>query len=345
MSNLIPTPTFTASSDLTSIGSLADLFQDMQQSMQDSFKDLGGSTMRFIRPRKSDFLLVDGGAQDVVAGDRLIAVLLGAAPYTHCVWYEKPYLPGQEPAAPDLVWIQKYQGEFPDALPAQYRQKTIINGQARWAFQMRRRTVWAVSRDGQTYDLENPFILDLSSMSIFGGKGTNLPAGCVKFSALKDVCQQATYNARAQFGIGSLVVTPQMFPCQILIDPNVPVSGVVCFRPARNPSSGQMVLFDAESIRAIWAAAQSDQVKEMLTIKEKLTYGDAEPSVPVAPAAQKKPYTTPEVTPAPVVNAMPPLPEAKPRKKKVVPVDMSDDMMSSLLSQAQSILGNEDDDE
>ena len=99
---------------------------------------------RFLRARKLDFQITSGGETSIIPNGKLVAVLLGVAPFNHCTWYERDYAPGQEPAAPDLCWVQKTANDFPAALPEMYRHKVNINGQERWKFRIARRTVWAL---------------------------------------------------------------------------------------------------------------------------------------------------------------------------------------------------------
>lgn len=364
MNNLIPV-TFSSNGQLPVLP--ADVMQQMKQYMDDDFSDLGGGTMRFIRPRKSDFLLVDGGNQEVVYGHELFGVLICAAPTNHCVWYDREYAPGQEPSAPDLIWNQTAPDQFPDALPEMYRHKILRNGQERWGFQIRRRSVWALCRkdpNGQMMlDMSRPFILDLTSMSLFGK--SNPQQNAYKFAGLKDLCTQYSGNG--------FICTPSMFMTQIFLDPNVSVAGVVVFRPARD-AQGNLSFLDAQTIQSIYAARTSQEVQDMKVVREKLDYlpggstgtlaapaqlaAAPQPVTPVAPVAPVTPMPQP-VTPvapvapmaaapvapvaapaAPAAPAIPPLPtvtaEARPNRPEV----MDSNGMNALLAQAQGILAN-----
>ena len=367
MNNLIPV-TFT-NGQLPVLP--ADVMQQMKQFMDDDFSDLGGGTMRFIRPRKSDFLLVDGGNQEVVYGHELFGVLICVAPTNHCVWYDREYAPGQEPSAPDLIWNQTAPDQFPDALPEMYRHKILRNGQERWGFQIRRRSVWALCRkdpNGQMMlDISRPFILDLTSMSLFGK--SNPQQNAYKFAGLKDLCTQYSGNG--------FICTPSMFMTQIFLDPNVSVAGVVVFRPARD-AQGNLSFLDAQTIQSVYAARTSQEVQDMRVVREKLDYtpdgsnsafsapaqlaAAPQPVAPVAPVAQPMPApvtpmpsaipaapvapVTPmpqpvaPVAPVPQPAAIPPLPpvtaEARPNRPEV----MDSNGMNALLAQAQGILAN-----
>lgn len=298
MSNLVPI-SFNGSQLPTLSG---DFMQKMKEAMTSDFSDLSSGGMRFIRPRKSDFLLVDGGNQEVVYGHELFGVLICAAPTNHCVWYAKEFAPGQEPSAPDLIWNQTAPDVFPDALPEQYRHKVIRNGQERWGFQIRRRTIWALCRkdmNGQMMlDVSRPYILDLTSMSLFGKP--NLQQNAYKFANFKDVCNQYSSNG--------FICTPSMFVTQIFLDPNVSVTGVVVFRPQRDPQ-GNLVFLDGQTIQSVYEARMSQEVQDVREVKEKLDWtpdGGVQPIQPVvlptigtpvqAPAA---PAPTPQPVPIP----------------------------------------------
>lgn len=355
MSNLVPI-SFNGSQLPTLSG---DFMQKMKEAMTSDFSDLSSGGMRFIRPRKSDFLLVDGGNQEVVYGHELFGVLICAAPTNHCVWYAKEFAPGQEPAAPDLIWNQTAPDVFPDALPEQYRHKIIRNGQERWGFQIRRRTIWALCRkdmNGQMMlDVSRPYILDLTSMSLFGKP--NLQQNAYKFANFKDVCNQYSSNG--------FICTPSMFVTQIFLDPNVSVTGVVVFRPQRDPQ-GNLVFLDGQTIQSVYEARMSQEVQDVREVKEKLDWtpdGGVQPTQPVVlptigtpvqptpmavpqpapiPAAPVQPMPQPAPIPAAPVQPVPvPTPaiqqtisEARPNNPEHLPPAA----MNDLLANAQSVL-------
>lgn len=365
MNNLIPV-TFT-NGQLPVLP--ADIMQQMKQFMDDDFSDLGGGTMRFIRPRKSDFLLVDGGNQEVVYGHELFGVLICVAPTNHCVWYDREYAPGQEPSAPDLIWNQTAPDQFPDALPEMYRHKILRNGQERWGFQIRRRTVWALCRkdpNGQMMlDMSRPFILDLTSMSLFGK--SNPQQNAYKFAGLKDLCTQYSGNG--------FICTPSMFMTQIFLDPNVSVAGVVVFRPARD-AQGNLSFLDAQTIQSVYAARTSQEVQDMRVVREKLDYTPdgnnsafsapaqlaaapqpvapvapvAQPmpapvtpmpsAIPVAPVAPVAPMPQPVAPATPAAPVIPPLPPVTAEARPNRPEAMDSNGMNALLAQAQGILAS-----
>ena len=268
---------------------------------------------RFLRARKLDFQITSGGETTIVPNGRLVAVLLGVAPYNHCTWYERDYAPGQEPAAPDLCWIQKTANDFPDALPAQYRHKVNINGQERWKFRIARRTVWAlVNDDGQggvTLDVDNPVIFDITSASMYGKSDPR--TNSYKWAGLRGFC--------AQFSTPVVTINPSMFYMQIALDPDA-TQGVVVFRPATN-NQGVPQYLSQETWQAVVNAAQSAQVTDMLRVTETLEWpkGAAKPA---AQATVQPASYPPSQEAAPVQPATPaPQPAAQPAQA-VVPADV-----------------------
>lgn len=312
MSNLVPI-TFNGSQLPTLSG---DFMQKMKEAMTSDFNDLSGGGVRFIRPRKSDFLLVDGGNQEVVYGHELFGVLICAAPTNHCVWYAKEFAPGQEPAAPDLIWNQTAPDAFPDALPEQYWRKVIRNGQERWGFQIRRRTIWALCRkdaSGQMMlDVSRPYILDLTSMSLFGKP--NLQQNAYKFANFKDVCNQYSSNG--------FICTPSMFVTQIFLDPNVSVTGVVVFRPQRD-QQGNLVFLDGQTIQSVYEARMSQEVQDVREVKEKLDWmpeGGVQPTQPVVLPTIGTPVQAP-AAPAPQPAPIPVAPVQSVPQPAPIPTD------------------------
>ena len=313
-----------------------------------------GSNFRRIKARRVDFLLSDGDMGTAVPADQMFAVFIGAASYNHCTWYEREYTLGQEPEQPDLLWIQRSADYFPEALPQMFRKKIIRAGAERWAFQIARRTVWALIRtdaNGQRYvDLQNPYVFDLSSMNLYGK--SHVENNMFKWNGLCGFCNQHTNPA--------FVCTPSMFPMQIVLDVSATVTGVVMFRPARDSQTGNLQFFDAGLIQEILATRETAAVQDLLTVREKLDYkGSAsapvqtaapaapltvtQPVAPAAPAAPAAPLTvTQPVAPAapaaqPVAPAAPAAQPAAPAAQPAAPAAPAAPT-DSLLVQAQAIL-------
>lgn len=297
---------------------------------------------RFLRARKLDFQITSGGETTIVPNGRLVAVLLGVAPYNHCTWYERDYAPGQEPAAPDLCWIQKTANDFPDALPAQYRHKVNINGQERWKFRIARRTVWALVNDdgqgGAVLDVDNPVIFDITSASMYGKSDPR--TNSYKWAGLRGFC--------AQFSTPVVTINPSMFYMQIALDPDA-TQGVVVFRPATN-NQGVPQYLSQEAWQAVVNAAQSAQVTDMLRVTETLewpkdgakpaaqatvqpvSYPPSQEAAPVQPA---KPAPQPAAQPAQPAQAVVPADVVAPAANASAPADLLN-AAASVLQQAQA---------
>lgn len=252
----------------------AEVMAGMASLFEDSFQGLGGSIRR-IKCTKMGFELHNGSSKEEIPANECYGVFIGSSPCNHAVWYAKDYAPGQEPEQPDLIWNMPDQNTFPNALPQMYRQKITKNGRECWAFQIRRRLAFAMCRtvNGQTtIDFANPYIMDISSMSLFG---KSLPENNMyKWGAIKDLC--------LQFSTPQQPIYPNMFLMQILMDPTAPV-GVVMFRPMLD-QNGHLRLLDPQLILASAQAAQSPSTRTLLTINEKLTFTGA--PTPVAPVGQ-----------------------------------------------------------
>ena len=256
--------TFNFASDLSTIpaGIASQAATDCDEDLT-SFK---GGDFRRIKARKGDFLLIDGQEQTAVAGHEMYGVILRSHPYNHCTWYAKQYAPGQEPASPDLCWVQKQDGDFPAALPAEFRQKVSINGQLRWGFQTNHRIIWVrliIRPDGSGAELDyaHPYAMDLTSMSIFG-KG-NPTANEYKFSGLANFVRAHSSS--------TLKLALYMLPMQMIMDNSVAVSSVVCFKPMLQ-SNGMPRLLPVDIIQKMQDLRNSDEVENLMMIREKLDY-------------------------------------------------------------------------
>lgn len=301
----------------------SDVLQTFTNVFDDAFNGFGGANFRRIKVRKLDFALCENGAQEVVPANGLYAVLVGAAPVNHCVWYSRVYAPGQEPEAPDLTWIQHTPDTFPDALPVEFRRKQNVNGQERWAFQICRRTVWCVARivNGQLFlDTEKPYIFDLTSSSLFG---KSIPEqNMYKWGGLRDVCRQ--------YSTATFTCTPSMFLTQIVLDVNSPVQGVVMFKPMRD-NNGNMLFLDESNLYQVQECAMRQSTQDLAVVREKLTYGDA----PVQ--AQPTVTTTPAATVHQVQTPVQPTVSVTPAQTPVQTVEQAAPLLSGLMQEIQTV--------
>ena len=318
----------------------AEMMASVGTMFEEVFNDLGSAGYRRLRPRKLDFLLVDGNNQEIIPNERMVAVLVGSAPCNHAVWYERSYAPGQEPAAPDLIWKMPTPQTFPDALPAKYHQKIQRDGREVWGFQTLRRTVWILCRanaDGtMTLEFDRPFVFDISSMSLYG---KSLPEqNMYKWAGIRDVC--------AKYSGNGVTVLPTMFLTQILLDTTVTVTGPVMFRPLIDPNTRALQFLDTATIMRIHELASSKQIRDMAEVREKLTYGDhaALPTTTAASTATDLQQPAPVAQPAPVPQAAP-QPAPAPQQVPVQPAPAAAPTAPAsdprlLLQNAQAMLDN-----
>ena len=305
-----------------------DLFKNLFNSM---FSGMS-SGLRRIRVGRLAFELIDGQSKTEVPPDQMMCVFLGAAHAPHCVWYEKAYAAGQEPEAPDLLWYFPTGTEFPEALPSEFRKKVIRNGRERWAFSIRRRTVWAMLRPDPMsrqifIDLDKPYIFDLGSMSVFGRGGET--SGAVRWSGIKALCDRFT---TPQFQC-----LPMMFPIQFVMHPTEP-QGVILFKPAMQ--GDVPAFFDNDTILRIYERSQAADVQQLLSITEKLTWDGAvtpeaprPASAPVEPVYQE-PVHAPAEPVAPVVPVAPVAPVVPAPAQTATTAPLEED----LLAQAANVL-------
>lgn len=286
-----------------------DMLEQYQLAVASMSEGFGGA-FNYIRPGKMDFKLVENGVARTVPHSAVVGVLLGVSPVDFCTWYEKAYQPGQEPEQPDLVWEWPNHAAFPDALPAQFRQKIMQNGKERWAFRVARRSVWALLNEvnGQyVLNLDTPYILDITSMSMFGKSEPQ--NNMYKFSGLMSLCQRMS-----QPGFNC---SPAMFFTQLVIDAASPVSGVINFRP--RIENGQLAYLDNATFQSVLYLMFSDQVKDMLKVKEKLTWGNTSAQPTVAPVQPAQPVVQPVAPTSHAATVAQPAQPAAPAQPTLTP--------------------------
>ena len=299
-------------------------FGDM---MASAFAGMSAGGFRRIVIGKTGFQLVDGGGTVDVPADQLYGVCVGASQSNYAVWYAKAYQPGQEPEAPDLIWnLNDSMTNFPDALPAKYREKIGDGPTKRWGFQIRKRLAFALLRPaasgGLALDVDNPYVLDITSMSIFG-KGAPA-ANMYKWSGLRSVCMQHS--------AGGVQITPAMFVMQIVLDPNVAVPGVVSFKP--HVQNGRLQILNPSLLQAVYDCVTNPATQELLQVREKLDYDGAPKQAAPAPKPAPQPQPAPQAQPAQVTEQL--LAQAQAAAKQAQPVQPAPE--ASRLAQAQAMM-------
>lgn len=185
-----------------------DLEHQLRETLGKSMSQYA-TTFRSISLRGNRFHFKDGGSTTENATPYLDAVVLQINSDRHCLYYQNKWKPGDD-TPPDAIWME---GEgFPDKLPAAARQK---DAEGRNTYQINHRAIIAVKRgdEKESYiDFENPYVLDVSSMSLFG-QDIKLPSyTAYAFSNFIRFCQ----SSRAY---------PCMFMVRMIFDTNhsVPV--------------------------------------------------------------------------------------------------------------------------
>lgn len=272
---------------------IAAMSPEMVELSNNMFADMSAgftSSVRRIKIRKTDFLLTEGQTETQLP--HLSVVVLGMSPCNYAVWYAREFAPGQEAGPPDLVWLRPTEDTFPPALPKEFHKKIVRNGREMWAFQTRRRVVVAlVSFDNEgnvvSIDTDNPCVMDFSGMSLYGK--SNPRGNYYKWNGLLDLCKK--------YSQGNMFVSPAHFPTQIVIDPEATVTGVAMFRPLID-QNGYLRFLSAQHIQQVLGSAQSAVVKDLLNVREVLTYDpNKNAQQPAAQPAAQPVYQQPAAQP------------------------------------------------
>lgn len=304
-----------------------DLMALFKADAEQDWAGLGSTAVRRLKMSMTGFTIGAGSDAQNIPFDQLVGVCIATAPYNHCTWYQRSYQPGQEPEAPDLVWVQRVEGQFPDALPEKFHKKVMKDGSERWDFKIQRRSVWAFMQPtatGYTLDLDNPVVFDISSMNLFGKSYPE--QNMYKWTGIVSLCKRMSTGGR--------IITPAMFPIRIFPDGKLRQTSVIVFQPMMQNGFPQFL--DANTIMAVREKRMSPEVQDMLNITEKLTFEGA--ATPAPQPIQQQPiqpqtssmFATTGAAPAAqqtIVSApAPQIPAADPND------------MASLLAQAQAAL-------
>lgn len=244
-----------------------------------------GSAFRKISLRGNRFTLKDSGNSTIWQQLNLPVVILGMAHDLHCVWYKGAYNPQNEGLEPDAVWW-KSQGA-PSFVPSNVLSEKVDE---RNQYQILQRLVVALLRQdpqtGSAYvDLDNPYVLDVGSMSIFDKDMADQMA--FSFSGLARFC-------KAQRVLMLHFVTNLVFDAKH----SVPV---LKFCPANQ--QGQLIFLDAGTLERVYQVAAGPEVAELLQIRVTTEARETTEALVQAVTPQPAP-----VQPAPV-QVIPPVPQ------------------------------------
>lgn len=244
---------------------------------QDMFANFNNLSFRSIKPRVNGVELYYGADNtQLIPYDKAKFVCLGAAAKTHCLWYKDQYVQGKD-ASPALVWINKGDGNLPDALPAQAR---VSDQYGRKQYQTKLRSLWAFISDnsGQlNIDLDNYFIFDMPATAIYAEKEAQA-VQAMTWLGVSKYCKQLSQVSR-------VVVHPAMFITQFV---QGGMQGKVFFRFL--PNNQQPKLLPQNLLQDIYTFIMQEEVQQALQVKEVLSL--VEEKEDVAPRS-----TTIDVTP------------------------------------------------
>lgn len=257
----------------------AELMGMLASNFDGAYADFGG-VFRSISFKGFQFTLKESGSSTVHPLQYLPIVILGMAHDNHCVWYGKAYGSATEGERPDAVWWEK-QGA-PANVPAS---ALVKDANGRNQYQIQRRLAVALLRqnhnDGSMFiDLENPFVMDIGAMSIFGADMPNQwafsLAGLIRF------CSRSR-------------VMPLHFVTNVIFDRSQSVPSVR-FVPANQ--NGQLVFLDSFSLEQVYRVAASTEIRDLLNVRVTSTQNPAGNPQSQQPAPAQAPVQQP-VQPAP----------------------------------------------
>ena len=209
-------------------------------------------------------------------------VLLGTAPETHCLYYATTYNSDSENSYPDFIWWKS--APFPPGVPT-----GKVNG--RNPYQEKLRLVVSPIRfllDGRvSYDLNDYYVTDIASQSVYGDSYTEADGKYVPFIAYIQ-------------GLAALKIPPYMVPVHVVFN-KLTSTPSLRFRPTRLDANGAPVAFPIEFVNAIRQTASQPSVIRLLDpVNTQNVYnfaGAAHAQGNVAPVAQPQPYVDPVAQP------------------------------------------------
>lgn len=227
----------------------AELADTLYGNFLGAYEDFS-SQYRQISLKGNRFTLKEGQSSEVYPNQHLPVVILGMAHDNHCLWFNNPYSSQNEDAAPAAVWWEK-QGA-PGIVPG-YVLTEKKDG--RNQYQIKRRLAVAILRSdpntGEVFlDLENPYVLDVGSASIYG----------------KDYPETWAFTLVGLIRLcARMRVMPVHFISTLVFDPRESVP-VIRFVPYHT-QQGQISYLDAGTLQRIYAVAASPTVTDMLRVK------------------------------------------------------------------------------
>lgn len=259
--------------NLTSMASfIAPPPPELAASIKQSFAGMDdfGVGFRSIGLKGRQFRLRDGGSEEIWPSNNLPVVILGMARDNTCSYYSKGYNENEDKVPPDAIWHEKQGPPNIPAVPHDILQK---RPDGKLKYKLYRRIVVAVVKmnpvtRGMYIDLENPYVLDVGSMSMFGDGIPQLNA--YSLSGLSQWCSKHGIDVMCQF-----------YTNLIFTDRSVPE---IRFQIPTDKSTGQPLFIDTETIQAVYRAAGSPEVAKLVQVT---TTADQIANGTLPPAAQQ----------------------------------------------------------
>lgn len=263
----------------------------MAANFADTYQDLGGA-FRSISFAQFQFTFKNGGSSEPHPDNYLDVIILGTAKDRHHVWYKEAYKNGQDMSGkkPDAVWWAK------DNAPSNVPPSALVkNADGYNQYQINQRIAVIVARynltTGEKYwDFENPYAIDVSSMSLFGN----------------DIPEQGAFSLGSliRFGKDHKILLCQ-FMTRIIFDRTASVPSV---RFVPHAANGQLQFLDPAMLAQVCAVGTSTAALDLLNVNVSPANGPQQ-ALQAAPAAAyaTDPYTN--MAPTQPTTQQAPMPE------------------------------------
>lgn len=251
-----------------------------------------------------------GGKEVASRRDHLDCVILAIAPENHHTYYSKQFR-DEEGIKPDAVWGQN--DPVPANVPASALQKDE-NGRNK--FQIKRRSVIAIFDQNNNLDLENLYVFDIGSMSLFGDDLQTPGVGLGKACTLNSYIQLLKNT-----GIFACAI-----PTRIIFNTGAGVP-TVRFIP-HVTQTGDWVFFPTELMHRVFTVVQSQKCQDLVNWRKSVTTQEEAP-VPPTQAAPIHQAPAPMAAPQPMpAQAAPVYTPAQPVMQPMMPAMTSAPVMT-----------------
>jgi len=233
------------------VPTIPEAYKSLMDSFDEAFDDFSGTFRTISFNNQREFVFNDGGSTSIQpSNEPLWVVILGMSPHNFYKYWPTNYKAGQESKPPLAEWYSNM--ERPSVVPASAMVKDPTDGYTKCT--PRRRLVVAIFRKNgnEVYlDLDNPYTMDVGSMTILGDDMPELNA--LSLRNLVQLCKR--FN-----------VKPCMFATRLIYDTRVQVASIR-FIPATDRQSGNMSFLDQVMLENVFRVASSPSVTELTKVK------------------------------------------------------------------------------